>query len=77
MIKKCIVCKRDFKSCSGSVHGGMRIKTRRNRTCLTCSKKCSIIYTRIRTRIVSDKINKQKREEKCSKKGCVQNVKDI
>jgi len=48
--KKCIICGKDFEIHSGRI-GKRTTRTKRQRTCVTCSKKCSSIHRlRIRNR---------------------------
>ena len=51
MIKKCIICNKEYEvydSKVGNIKGGTRkMKLKRGRNTITCSKKCSWIYNNL------------------------------
>lgn len=49
VIKKCEVCGREFEAYN-KTHGHLKIKARRKNNSVTCSKKCSKIRERERTK---------------------------
>lgn len=63
--KKCIVCLNLFTYNSGLSRGkGIRSKSSRQKRCMTCSHKCSNIYSRISSEIYGRIRYKEKQEQK-------------
>lgn len=65
ILKKCVICKREFRSRDRSGKSGLGIRGVSTRPfgCITCSKKCSMIHVHRNRHKSKEYYSKEKRKE--------------